>query len=434
MGRIVCMATSVMVSVCAVIASAIGASEIADGRRAQEWPEFHGPRRDSRSDETGLMKKWPADGPKLLWTASGVGAGFSTVSIADGMIYTAGSAGDETFVLALSLDGQTKWRTSNGPSWKRDVPSRMRVGYRGTRSTPTVNAGLVFHLSELGRLAALRAKTGEEVWSKSLPETFGAEAPLYGYAESVLIYGHKIICYPGGSKGYMVAMHKKSGHVIWANTDIGDPASYCSPVAVKLGGFHQIVTMTDRAVIGVNASTGKLLWRYEHGNKLGNNVATPIYHDGCVYATTGYRTGSVLLKLTPHDGGIIATKVWSTRYLDNHHGGVVLVDGHLYGAGHHSRGWFCLDFMTGEPTYRENRAGKGSVVYADGMLYCLDERGTMSLVKASSETYEVVSSFPVPEGGDVMCWAHPVVCGRTLYIRHAERLYAYDIRAEPQGQ
>ena len=161
--------------------------------RVHEWPEFHGRRRDSRSDETGLMREWPARGPRLLWTATGIGAGFSTVSIADGMIYTAGTADDETFVLAHSLDGQVRWRAPNGPSWKREVPSRVRVGYRGARSTPTVNAGLVFHLSELGRLAAFRAKTGEEVWAKSLPQAFGAEVPLYGYAESVLIYGHKVI-------------------------------------------------------------------------------------------------------------------------------------------------------------------------------------------------------------------------------------------------
>jgi len=423
--------TGCAVAVSALIASTMGASGATPERHADEWRAFRGPRRDSRSGETGLLREWPAGGPKLRWSATGIGAGFSTVSVADGTIYTAGSVDGETFVSAFDLDGTSKWRAANGPSWKRDVPSRMRVGYRGARSTPTVNAGLVFHLGELGRLTAYQAQSGKTVWSKSLPETFGAGPPLYGYAESVLIYGHKVICYPGGSKGRMVAMHKKSGHVIWANTEIADPASYCSPVSVELGGCHLIVTMTDQAVIGVNASTGKLLWRYEHGNKLGNNVATPICHDGSVYATTGYRTGSVLLRLTPQNDGMEATKVWSTRYLDNHHGGVVLVDGHLYGAGHHSRGWFCLDFVTGEPTYREKSAGKGSVAYADGMLYCLDERGTMSLVKASPEAREVVSSFPVPKGGEGMWWAHPVVCGGTLYIRHADCLNAYDIRAQP---
>ena len=301
------------------------------------------------------------------------------------------------------------------------------TGYNGSRSTPTWDDGTVYHLSEGGRLVALEAQSGKEVWHRDLPKQFDAVIPKYGFAESVLIHGERLICCPGGSKGYMACLDKKTGKTIWANTGIQGTQAYCSPVLADFGGRRQVISMSAKALFGVDFATGKLLWNVEHGNERENSATDPIFHGGHVYASSGYGKGSILVRLKPVQGGIEAKTVWSSKLLDNHHGGVVLVDGYLYGAGHQAEGWFCLDFMTGRQAWKAS--GKGSLTYADGMLYCLDERGTMALVEATPKERRVASSFRLPKGGAGLYWAHPVVCGGRLYVRHADALFAYDIQA-----
>jgi outer membrane protein assembly factor BamB len=389
-----------------------------------EWPCFHGANRDNKSRETGLLRSWPEGGPKLLWTASRLGKGYSTVSVAGGLIYTAGMVRRQTYVLALDLDGRRKWWKLNGRSWQSTM--RHAVRYDGARSTPTYDEGRVYHLSEQGRLAALDAATGEEAWGLDLFRRFDARTARYGLAESVLIDGDRLIASPGGTKGYMVCLEKKTGKLVWANARVKGTVGYCSPVLAEFGGFRQILSMSSKVVFGVDADTGRLLWSVEHGNRRENSATDPIFHKGHVFASTGYGKGSTVVRLQAGADGVKAERAWTSRLMDNHHGGAVLLDGYLYGAGHEARGWFCLDFMTGKPAW--NAKGKGSLTYADGMLYCLDERGTMSLVKATPKRFEVVSSFPVPRGGEGLHWAHPVVCGGRLYVRHADKLFAYDIR------
>ena len=393
-----------------------------------EWPEFHGPSRDSISRETGLLNEWPEEGPKLLWTASDCGRGFSSVAIVGGFIYTAGTFENQTFVIALDMDGEQVWKSANGERWAPSAATAVWArNYDGSRSTPTVNGGWVYHFSDLGRLAAFDAKTGEEKWAVDITEAFGAEWPHWGYAESVLIDGDRLICYPGGTNGYMVALDKKTGKTVWVNAELDAPASYCSPILVEDNGLRQIITANTYGVIGVNADTGATLWQYEHTNKRKINVATPIYHDGYVFASSGYGKGSVMLKLTVEGKKVEAEKVWFSTELDNHHGGVILLDGYLYGTGSKKSGWVCLHFKTGKVMHREEGVGKGSVVCAEGMLYCYAEKGTMGLVKASPKAHKLAGSFKVPEGGKGQYWAHPVVCGGRLYVRHADNLYAYDI-------
>ncbi len=395
-------------------------------RPGGEWPCFHGPARDNRSAETGLLKEWPEGGPKLLWTATGLGKGYSSVTIAGGGIYTAGMIGKQTYVFALDLDGKQKWRKPNGRSWE----SRMRhaIGYTGSRATPTYDEGRLYHLGERGRLAVFDARTGREVWSVDLFERFDAKVPSYGLAESVLIDGERLICSPGGRKGYMVCLAKDTGKLVWANTEMKGAVGYCSGVIAEFGGRRQILSMSAKALFSVDAATGKLLWSVEHGNRRGNSATDPIFHKGRVFASTGYGKGSVVVKLLPTEDGIRAERVWASKLMDNHHGGVVLLDGHLYGSGHQSRGWFCLEFFTGRQAW--NAKGKGALTYAEGMLYCLDERGTMSLVRADPDAFRLASSFRLPKGGTGLYWAHPVVCGGRLYVRHADKLFAYDIRAK----
>jgi outer membrane protein assembly factor BamB len=286
----------------------------------------------------------------------------------------------------------------------------------------------VYHLGELGRLSAFDQKSGKEIWYLELREQFEAEVPEYGYTESVLIDGDRLYCSPAGKKGFMACLDKETGKILWTNTGVPGSAGFNSPVLADCGGFRQILSMSSRCVYGADPKSGKVLWTVAHENKRSNNATDPIFHDGHVFASTGYGKGSLLLKLAASRKEIIPETVWKTELLDNHHGGVLLHEGYLYGAGHDSGGWFCLDFLTGKPKW--NVRGKGSLVYADGMLYCLEEKGTMKLVKAVPEKYELVSSFKVPRGGKGLYWAHPVLCGGRLYVRHADKLFAYDVRGE----
>ena len=406
---------------CLVTSLSLGATASQEGT---EWPCFHGLDRRNKSAETGLLKEWPDEGPELLWTVSGLGEGYSSVSIAEGHIYTAGMIEKQTYVFAFDLNGKRVWKKLNGSSWEA-TRSHAR-SYTGSRSTPTYYNGVIYHLGDTGRLVALDYKTGEEIWNLELREVFDAEIPEYGYSESIYIDGDRLYCSPAGKKGFMACLNKKNGELIWKNTEIQGTVGFSSPIIAESNGYRQITAISSNSVYGADTETGKLLWSVEFENQRQNNVADPIFHDGYVFASSGYGKGSILIKLTASDGKVIPETVWQTERMDNHHGGVILHNGYLYGAGHSAKGWFCLDFMTGKQMW--NTKGKGSLTYADGMFYLLEEKGKMKLIKATPEKYDIVSSFEVPEGGKGMHWAHPVVCGGRLYVRHADKLFAYDIK------
>ena len=388
-----------------------------------EWPNFHGPDRSNKSGETGLLSAWPEEGPALIWTISGLGKGYSTVAIAGSYIFTSGIDGQQTYVYAFDLDGNLVWKKPNGPSWETEMP--WAISYQGARSTPTYSEGMVYHLGELGRLTAFESKSGKEVWSMELREQFDAEIPEYGYSESVYIEGDNLYCCPAGKKGFLLCLDRHNGQVKWANTEIPGTAGFSSLVIFDHGGYRQIAGLSSNTIFGADAGTGKLLWQKEFENSRSNNATDPIFHDGYLFASSGYGKGSILLKLDDSGPGMIPEIIWQSDLMDNHHGGVILYEGYLYGAGHNDRGWSCLEFLTGKQRWKEG--GKGSLTCADRMLYCLDERGIMLLVRATPDKYEVVSTFKVPDGGEGMHWSHPVVCGARLYIRHQDKLFAYDI-------
>jgi outer membrane protein assembly factor BamB len=414
---------------CILVALPVGLA--ADKPRPEaEWPCFHGPERDNKSTETGLLTEWPEDGPKLLWSADGLGKGYSGVAVAGGLIYSAGVNEGRTFVFAFDLDGKPQWRSPNGRAWSTVRPWAAR--YAGSRATPTYDAGRIYHLADLGRLACLDAATGKERWHRDLLEEFGGRKPKFGLAESVLIDGDRLFACPAGTKAYMVCLDKKTGKTLWTCDEIEGDVGYCSPVIAEFGGFRQVLSMSSEWLFGVDVETGRLLWKVPHRNNRENNATDPIFHKGHVFASSGYRKGCQLVKLTAEGEGeertVEATQVWSNRRMDNHHGGLVLHEGHVYGAGHVSKGWFCLDLMTGRQ--RWNADGKGAITYADGMLYLLEEDGRMRLVEATPKEFREAGSFQVPSGGEGKHWAHPVVCGGRLYVRHADKLFAYDVKAE----
>jgi outer membrane protein assembly factor BamB len=394
-----------------------------------DWPCFHGPNRDNLSADKGLLQVWPENGPELLWTAAGIGRGYSTVSISNGRIFTAGMIDKNTYVIALDMSGKKLWQKINGQSWEAASYQSWAVPYAGSRATPTVDGDTVYHLSDLGRLTAFDVRTGDEKWQVDVMKTFEAERPEYGYSESVLIHGDTLFCCAAGEEGYIVGLDKKTGRTLWTNTDIKDAVGNCSPVIADIEGSKQLITLSASRILSFDPDNGRLLWDYPFANDRENNIADAIISGGFVFAASGYGKGSILLQPKKREDGTFSVEpVWTSELLDNHHGGVVLVDGYLYGAGHEARGWYCLDFKTGDQKWQTR--GKGSITYADGHLYCYDERGTISLVKATPERGDPVSSYRLPRGGEGPYWAHPVVCGGRLYLRHSDRLYVYDIRKD----
>jgi outer membrane protein assembly factor BamB len=371
------------------------------------------------------MKEWPENGLKLLWEASGLGEGYSTISIGGGLIYTSGLSSNQTYVFCFDLAGKSIWKKPNGDAWSTTMS--WATSYTGARSTPTYDKGVVYHLGERGRLTAFEATSGKELWFKELMHEFDAEMPEYGYSESVLIDGNNLYIRPAGKKGFQVCLNKQNGEIIWTNTEIPGSEGYTSMVVMDFGGYHQIIGSSSNCYYGIDTKTGKLLWKVDFENQRGLNISDAVIFNEYVFVSSGYGKGSKLIKLLSSGANIIPETVWESPIMDNHHGGVIYYDGYLYGAGSNSRGWFCLEALTGKQVWN-NPNGKGSITWADGMLYTLDERsGIMKLVEATPDSYKLAGEFKVPEGGKGMYWAHPVVCGGRLYVRHADKLYAYDI-------
>jgi outer membrane protein assembly factor BamB len=394
----------------------------ADPAVAGDWPQFHGPKRNNISTETGLLKRWPEAGPKLLWTAHGLGHGFSSLSISGGRIFTAGNIGDQAVVTALDMDGKAHWQTKCGGAWIR------RGLYPGTRGTPTLDGNRLYYETPLGDLACLDANSGRKLWGLNILRRFGGKNIRWALSESLLIDGDRLICSPGGTEGGVVALDKHMGKVVWA-CRTGDRAGYASPVLGEHKGLRMILTLTLKAMVGINADTGELLWRVKHLSYADENVLKPIYHDGHVFVST-VAAGSRKWKITVQGTKASVEQVWHSKQMDNHHGGVVLLGGHLYGSScaFNRSKWICLDWRSGKTLYVDAGVGKGSLTVADGLLYILGERGRMGLVAPSPQAHVVVSRFELPKGGKGLWWAHPVVCGGRLYVRHGDFLYAYDVR------
>jgi outer membrane protein assembly factor BamB len=384
-----------------------------------DWPRFHGPKGDNLSTDTGLLKQWPKDGPKLLWTAKGLGHGFATVSLAGGLIYTDGNLDGKTTITAMDLDGKIVWQKPNGEAWTGSYP--------GARGTPTIDGDRLYHESPLGDVVCMDAKTGQALWSVNILKEFEAKNIMWALAESLLVDGDHVICCPGGEKASVAALDKKTGKTVWTAKSTGAAAGYASPVLAECQGLRIIFTMSSKALVAVNADNGELLFTVPHETKYDVNATSPIYHDGQVFVCSGYGTGSALLNLKVDGQKASADPAWQSKKLDNHHGGVLLLDGYLYGA--NDAGWVCLEWKTGKSMVAERGVGKGSLTYADGMLYTLSEQREMGIVPATPGAHKVASRFKIPSGGEGLSWAHPVVCGGRLYVRHSDNLFAYDVRA-----
>ncbi len=384
---------------------------------AQTATQWRGPNANGIYPETGLLKVWPASGPEIIWQFEGLGEGHSSPALANGTIYLSGMTGDEGFVYALSPDGKLKWKKSYG--------KEFTVSYPGARSTPVIDDNLLYMYSGLGELTCMDANSGDVKWRKNAFSDFDGANIQWGVTETVVIDGNKLYLTPGGKKNNVVALDKTTGDLIWTSPGAGDLSAYCTPLLIDLPGRKLLVTMTAKHIIGLDASNGKLLWSQEHTNRWDVQANTPVYSNGKIFCFSGWGAGGVMLEL--NSDGSSVKKAWSTENLDSRTGGAVLVDGYLYGSGDMNREWRCIDWNTGTEKYASKEVGNGLVIYADGMLYCYSERGELALVKATPETFNVISKTKI-EWGTAQHWSHPVIKNGRLYLRHGNAIVAYNIK------
>ena len=392
---------------------------------ANEWPRWRGANFDAKSTESGLLKEWPKEGPKLLWTGTGIGGGYSSVSVDGDRIYTMGESETGTSVVALDGSGKKVWATQIGPKGGN---------YPGPRCTPTLDGPHLYAVGQFGDVVCLKADTGAEVWRKNLAKDFdGKMHSGWGLSESPLVDGDKLIVTPGGKKGTLMALNKTTGEPIWRSTEWTDNAAYTGAIAATIAGKKQYVQLTAASVAGVDPETGKVLWKAERPGQTAV-IPTPIVADDHVFVTSGYGVGCDLFKVSADAGGAFSvSKVYSNKNMTNHHGGVVLHEGKLYGYSD-GKGWTCVDFKTGEPVWKtKDELGKGTCTFADGMLYLRDEnkgRGTLALIEASPEGYKEHGRFQPPQLSGQNQWPHLVVAGGRLYVRDQDNLYCYDVKAK----
>jgi outer membrane protein assembly factor BamB len=389
------------------------------------WTGFRGQLRDNISTETGLLKEWPEEGPELLWKSTGLGEGYSSVSIAEGTLYTMGNLDGKELIFALNLeDGEEIWTIPTGGK----VFEESRGN--GPRCTPTIDDYRVYGLGGNGDLICIDSISGNSLWSKNILDEFSAENIKWGISESVLIDGEKLICTPGGKKGTIVALNKITGEVIWIGNVPGNPAAgYASPIRIEVDGFAQYVSFTSKGVVSVSAEDGKFLWKDDSSANKVANCSTPLYENGQLFYASGYGTGATLLDLNS-SGKKVKSKVrYQTKDMKNHHGGMILLDGYVYGS--NDPGILtCMDFKTGDVIWKNRSVGKGSLAYADGMLYLRSEKGPIALIEATSEGYKEKGKFDQPSRSGKPSWPHPVVFDGKLFIRDMDTLLCYQVKAK----
>jgi len=381
-----------------------------------DWPQWRGPNRDGISKETGLLNQWPAEGPPLLWKASGAGTGYSSLSISSGRIFTMGVRNGREYVMAFDINtGKEVWATAHGGVFKNDRGD-------GPRGTPTVDGNRLFALGGNGDLSSFETGSGRLVWTINILQKFGGSNPRWGISESPLIIGEKLLVNAGGEGASVIALNKKDGSLIWKSQS--DPAGYSSAMPAQIGSATQVVFFTDKRALGVDLKDGRLLWSYGRASNDVANVATPVIRGNRVFVSSDYGTGAALVEIK--DDGT-AQEVYFTKEMRNHHSSSILIGEYLYGF---SAGILtAMKFDTGDVAWKDRSVGKGSLVYADGNLYAFSENGVVGLIEATPTGYREKGRFRIQQDS-LPTWTHPVVAGGRLYLRDQNTIYAYDVRAK----
>jgi outer membrane protein assembly factor BamB len=405
--------------VCATL-FVLGAVMVRGQPASVDWPQWRGPDRNGVSKETGLLAQWPRSGPTVAWSAAMLGAGYGSLAVQGDRVWVQGMRNNQSVVSSLNrADGKPVWVRILGPAGDNDRGP-------GPRSTPTIDGDRLYALSETGDLACLRSTDGTVVWQRNILKEFRAGNPYWLLSESPLVDGNLVIVSPGGRGAGIVALDKMTGNTVWTSKELSDGAGYASPIIADVGGVRTIMNFTADAGVGVRASDGKLMWRNTEPSNGTANIATPVYSDGKVFYTSSYGTGASLLGLKAAGNEVRAQEIYFTRDMKNHHGGVVLVNGYIYG--YNDSILTCLEFNSGKVIWRDRSVGKGAVTYADGHLYIVSENNVVGLVEATPAGYREKGRFSIADQG-WPSWAHPVVSGGRLYIRNQGTLTSYDVRA-----
>lgn len=425
------------------------ALSVSDGAHATDWPQYRGPQRNDLSDETGLLKSWPAAGPALLWTFKDAGIGYSGVAVVGDRLFTIGGRGESEFLVALNLksvrDGAVSeaWSAAVGTlfDWKGNQWSA------GPSSTPTVDGELVFALGGLGDLICVQAADGKERWRKNLPRDLEAQVnPIgggpknlgWGFTWSPLVDGDRLICTPGGPKGTVAALDKRTGDVLWRSSEVTDQAAYTSPMVAEIEGERQYVVLTNQGVFGVAAQNGKVLWNHRRRPAYGTEVVnSPVVQGSFVYTTVGAGQGCDLLRIQKDGDKFQAESVYGNKNMTNHHGNVALIGEHIFGFSE-GKGWMCQAFQTGDIVWMEkSKLRAGSMTYADGRIYCYSEDdGTVALIEATPKGWSESGRFRIPAAASSRkprgkIWTPPVVSGGRLFLRDQELLFCFDVKQAP---
>ena len=389
--------------------------------------EWRGPDRTGIYNEKGLLKKWPAEGPALVWEVTGMGDGYSSATVTCDAVYVTGRVDSSDVLFALTLDGKKKWQTVYGKAWMRN--------HTGSRSIPTFYNGNIFLISGSGDIVCV-GSDGKIKWSKNHYNQYEGKPIMFGISESPLIVDDMVIASPGGVKASMVAYNINNGNVVWEAEPLNQEPQYVNPKLIEYAGKKMIVTVMGNDIIAVDAKNGNILWKVDYvaanaatGRILKNHAITPTYRDGYILIANGYNWVSLMLKLSP-DGNSVEVK-WENRFFDPQHGGVVLLGDYIYGANHQSKPadqWICVDWNTGKTMWTQKWYGRGSIISADGMLYLYEERsGHVALANPDATKLDIVSEFQITKG-EGPHWAHPVINNGKLYIRHGDFLMVYLIK------
>jgi len=406
----------------AVVAGVIvtTAALAASSQPGAEWSGWRGVDRSGVSRDTGLMGAWPAGGPPAAWTVTGLGAGYGSVAIGGGRVFVQGLRDGQSMVHSLDLaTGAYVWSKTLGRGSSNDRGS-------GPRSTPTIDGDRLYVLSESGDLLCLRAADATVIWQRNILRDFAGRNIQWLLSESPLVDGDRVVVSPGGRGAGMVALDKMTGQTLWVAKELSDEAGYSSAVLMEFDGIRAYTTFTGSSAVGVRASDGRVLWRHTGAVNRTANIATPVVSGRHVFYSSAYGTGGSLLSLSAQGDTVRAQQVYFTREMQNHHGGLVLVDGTLYGF--NNAILTALDFTSGKMLWRHRSVGKGAVTWADGRLYILGEDNVVGLAEVSPAGYRETGRFEIPDRGQPS-WAHPVVAGQRLYVRNQGALVAYDIRS-----
>ncbi len=367
-------------------------------------------------NETGLLKQWPANGPEILWTFEELGEGHSSPVFANDLIYLSTMIDGEGYIFVFTQDGKVKFKKKYGEEFTESYP--------GARSSVVVAGDLMYMYSGFGKLYCMDANNGDLKWTKDAFKDFDGKNITWGVTETVLIDGDVLYLTPGGKKNNVVALNRFNGDLIWTSPGKGELSAYCTPLLAELPSRKLLVTHTADHIIGLDAKTGELLWDYPHTNRWHVHPNTPLFYNGDLFCFSGYGQGGEKLDLS--DDGSSVKEAWTKKELDSRIGGMVVVDGYIYGSGDVARQWRCVNWETGEETYVATDIAKGVTIYADGMLYCYSERGELALVEANPKEFKVISKTKV-ELGTAQHWAHPVINKGRLFVHHGNALVVYKI-------